>query len=126
MHLALGEILQQEGRSDEALVEAAAVLEADRRNRFALDLQGRAFRDLRRFDEADEIADRLLAEDPGDPKSAYLQVSIAEQRGDFETAVAQRENNLSQPEAEGEVGLGNRRVFLVHLVFVYQRLGRLY
>ena len=69
-------------------------------------------------------ADRLLAEDPGDPKSAYLKVSIAEQRGDFETAVAQLENILSQPEAEGEEGLGNRRVFLVHLGFGYQRLGR--
>ena len=124
VHLALGEILQQEGRSEEALVQAAAVLEADPRNRFGLDLQGRALRDLRRFDEADDIADRLIAEDPSDPKSAYLKVSIAESRGDFETAVAVLEKILDQPEAEGEEGLGNRRVFLVHLGFGYQRLGR--
>ncbi len=124
VHLALGDVLQQQGRSEEALAEAAAVLEADPHNRFALDLQGRALRDLRRFEEADDVADRLLAEDPDDPKSAFLKVSIAEARGDFESAVAQLEQILSQPEVEGEEGLGNRRVFLVHLGFGYQRLGR--
>jgi tetratricopeptide (TPR) repeat protein len=124
VRLALGEILQQEGRLDEALEEAAAVLEADEKNRFALDLRGRALRDMRRFDEADDVADQLLAEDPDDPKAAFLKISIAEQRGDFETAVARLEDVVNAPEGELEESPGNMRVFLVHLGFGYQRLGR--
>ena len=55
----------------------------DAQNRFALDLKGRCLRDLRRFDEADAVADQLLAEDPDDLKAAFLKVTIAEQRRDF-------------------------------------------
>jgi tetratricopeptide (TPR) repeat protein len=124
VRLALADLLLQEGRSEEALEQAAAVLETDDKNRFALDYQGRALRDLRRFDEADDVADRLLAEDPDDPKAAFLKISIAEQRGDFETAVALLENIVNAPREETEESSANQRVFLVHLGFGYQRLGR--
>ncbi|MEE8217927.1 MAG: tetratricopeptide repeat protein [Vicinamibacteria bacterium] len=61
VRLSLGDVLLQESRLDEALEQAGAVLEIDSKNRFALDLKGRALRDLRRFEEADVVADQLVA-----------------------------------------------------------------
>ena len=86
--------------------------------------QGPRLRDLRRFDEAEAVADRLLADDPSDLKAAYLKVTIAEPRRDFAKAATLLEEILARPPADGEEGSGNQRVFLVHLGFAYQQLGR--
>jgi tetratricopeptide (TPR) repeat protein len=116
VRLGLGELLQGESRSEEALAEAEAVLSSDPANRFALDLKARSLRDLRRFDEAEAAADALVAADPKDLKAAYLKVTIAE---------ALLEELLSRPPVEGDDdGPSDRRVFLVHLGFAYQQLGR--
>ena len=49
LHLALGEVLARARRHPEALKEAEAVVAADPKNRFGLDLQARALRDMRQF-----------------------------------------------------------------------------
>lgn len=124
VHLSLGEILQRESRLDEALDQAEAVLELDSKNRFALDLKCRALRDLRRFGEASQVADRLVAADTDNLKYAYLRVTIAEAQGEFETAAALLEEILARPDLADPDTPGNDRVFLVHLGFAYQQLGR--
>jgi len=105
-----------------ALAEAEAVIRADPQNRFALDLKARCLRDLRRFDEADAVADKLIAGDRSDLKAAYLKVTIAEQRRDHARAAALLEEILARPASAEDAG--SRRVFLVHLGFAYQQLQR--
>ena len=124
VRLALGEVLQQSKRPEEALAEAEAVLQADASNRFALDLKGRCLRDLKRYDEADAVADALLAGDPNDLKAAYLKVTIAESRRDFAGAAALIEQVLGRARPGDEDAASNQRVFLLHLGFAYQQLER--
>jgi tetratricopeptide (TPR) repeat protein len=124
IRLALGEVLIGARRPQDALAEAQGVLTADEANRFALDLKGRALRDLRRFDEADAVADSLVASDPKDEKAAYLKVTIAEARHDFAGAAKLLEDVLARPAPADDEGASDRRVFLVHLGFAYQQLER--
>jgi tetratricopeptide (TPR) repeat protein len=124
--LALGEVLLRANRAQEAANEADAVLLTDAHNRFALELKGRALRDLKRFDEASVLADKALVEDPRDLKTAYLKVTIAEGRRDFKAAAAALEAILARGHGDesGPEASSNDRVFLVHLGFAYQQLGR--
>jgi len=124
VRLALGEALQRSGDQEGALQQAEVVLAADDSNRYALELKGRALRDLRRYDEAQLAADKLREYDPDDLKAAYLQVTIAEARRDYQRAVALLEEILAGPEDADAAGTDNARVFLVHLGFAYQQLGR--
>jgi tetratricopeptide (TPR) repeat protein len=124
--LGLGEILFRAHRNQEALAEANAVLAADAKNRYALDLQGRALRELKDYDGAARAADTVLALSPGDLKASYLKVTIAEGRRDFATAASLLEQILQRSrrgEDEEETG-ANDRVFLIHLGFAYQQLER--
>ena len=77
------DILYAAMRRNSALAEAKAVLQQDDSNHYALDLEGRCLRDLKRYDEADAVAGGLIAGDPNDLKAAYLKVTIAESRRDF-------------------------------------------
>jgi tetratricopeptide (TPR) repeat protein len=122
VRLGLGEVLFDERQTKDALVEAEAVLRADPQNRYALDLQARSLRDLRRFDEADAVADKLIAGDRGDLKSSYLKVTIAEQRRDHAKAAALLEELLARPASPEDAT--TRRVFHVHLGFAYQQMQR--
>jgi tetratricopeptide (TPR) repeat protein len=123
VRLALGDLLVGGRRPKEGLAEAEEVLASDQANRFALDLKGRALRDLRRFDEADAVADALVASDPNDQKGGYLKVTIAEGRRDYATAARLLEGILSRPTGGEDAG-SDRRVFLIHLGFAYQQLER--
>ncbi len=125
VRLALGEVLEQAKRPLEALAEAEAVIHADAENRFALDLKGRCLRDLRRYDEADVLADGLLAGNPSDLKAAYLKVTIAEARRDYAKTVSLIEGILARPRTK-EAGdtAASDRAFLLHLGVAYQQLGR--
>lgn len=124
LRLALGEVLQRARRPAEGLEEADAVLLADARNRFALDLKGRCLRDLGRHDEAAAAADELLAAEPGDLKAAYLKVTIAEARRDYAASIALIEGLLPQLKAAEPEAAEHRRVFLLHLGYAYQQLDR--
>jgi tetratricopeptide (TPR) repeat protein len=126
LHLDLGDVLLQARRPKEALAEAEAALGDDPHNRRALELKGRSLREQRRFDEAEQAADSLLAEEPGDLKAAYLKVTIAEARRDFAAAATGLETLLRR-KGDGEDPVqraSNDRVFLIHLGFAYQQLGR--
>ena len=58
-------------------------------NRFALELKGRALRDLRRFDEAHGRGrPARWPRDPDDLRRAFLKVTVAEARRDFAGAAA--------------------------------------
>jgi tetratricopeptide (TPR) repeat protein len=61
IRLGLGEVLLDDKKPQDALAEVRDRARDDPQNRFALDLKARALRDLRKFDEADALADRLLA-----------------------------------------------------------------
>lgn len=126
VRLKLGELLFEDRRYQEALGEAGAVIAADEGNGFALDLKGRALRELLAFDEANAVAERLLAADPSDLKAAYLKVTIAEKRRDYAAAAAELEKVLGRSRAgeDPKRSAGTDRVFLVHLGFAYQQLGR--
>ncbi len=78
----------------ESLVEAQAVFDVDADNRYALDLRGRALRDMRRLDEAEKVAERLIGLDPNDLKSRYLDMTIAEARRDYAAAAQKAETVL--------------------------------
>ena len=89
VRLALGEVLFRARRPQEALAEAEAVLAADAKNRFALDLKGRAAarpEAVRRGRTPPRT--RRWPQDPTDLKAAYLKVTIAEARRDFAAAAA--------------------------------------
>ena len=126
VRLSLGETLLRAKRPKEALAEAKAVLATDGKNRFALDLAGRAHRELREWDEALAAADQALAQEPTDLKALYLKVTIAEARRDYagasallETIVARNKRGEDPSESSN-----NDRVFLVHLGFAYQQQGK--
>jgi tetratricopeptide (TPR) repeat protein len=124
--LALGEVLFRARQYQDALGEADTVLAADAQNLYALELKGRAHRELKDFDKAAAAAARAFAQDPSDLKVAYLRVTIAEARHDFEGAVALIETVLKR-KRDGEEpaeAAGNDRVFLVHLGFALQQLNR--
>ena len=103
------------------------MLAADPKNRFALDLKGRALRDLqasstRPTPAADKAARPRTATDL---KAAYLKVTIAEARRDYAgAAAAARGDPGPQPRAARTPprAASNDRVFLVHLGFAYQQL----
>ena len=101
------------------------MLAADPKNRFALDLEGRALRDLRGFDEAAAAADALLAQDPQRPEGRLPEGH--DRRG--AARLRRRPRPCSRRSWPGrrradEEGASNDRVFLVHLGFAYQQLGR--
>jgi len=119
-------VLLRAKRYDEALAEAQAVLGVDADSRFALDLRGRALRDMRRLSEAEKVAEHLIELDPNDLKSRYLEMTIAEARRDYalaakkaEAVLARRKGGEDQDDAQA-----NDRIFLVHLGFAYQQLER--
>jgi tetratricopeptide (TPR) repeat protein len=123
VHLDLGEVLFHADRYKEALAEAEAVLAADSKNRYALDLKGRSQRDLKDYDGALKTADLLLSLEPGNPKAGYLKVTVAEARRDFAVAAAVLETLLAR-KAVGEEDGATTRVFLIHLGYAYEQLGR--
>lgn len=124
--LKIGEILIDTKRADEAVKLTDEMLKEDPSNRFALDLRARAFQGLRRLDEALAIAESLSASEPKDLKSAFLVVTLLEQKGSL-AAAEERLNTLVRRNTSGEdaesVGRNNR-VFWAHLGMVRQRLGR--
>lgn len=126
VRLKLAETLYRDRKLAETITEADRVLQADPDNRFALELKGKALRDQRRFDEALSLADQALARDATDLAAAYLKATVAESKRDFAGAAAQLERILARPREgeEGEQRAGNDRLFLVHLGFDYQQLGR--
>ena len=121
----LGEVLEQSQRPQEALAEAEAVLAADPKNRFALDLKGASLRDLRRFDEAQAVADRPWPLRPQRPEGASTSRSRSPRRAATSRAAAAllEEILARQPPRRGGAAPA-RRVFLVHLGFAYQQLER--
>ena len=126
VRLKLGDLLLRARRAKEGLAEADVVLAADAENRFALDIKGRALRDLRRFDEAQAVADQLLSKDPNDLGSAFLKVTVAEARRDFAGAATELERLLKRPRRpeNAEKDTRDDRTLLVHLGAAYQRLDR--
>lgn len=124
LRLALGEVLFRARRHAEALAEAETILAMDGKSRLGLDLQARAFRELRQLDKAAAAADKLLAEDPYDVKTGFLRATIDEARRDFK-AVAGRLVLLLGRSRKGEDAAetaGTDRVLLVHLGFAYEQL----
>ena len=113
-------------RPKEALAEAEAVLAADPQNRFALDLKAARLRDLRRFDEA-RRGRRQAAR--GRPQRPQGRLPEGDGRGGAPRLRGARrpllEEILARPRRrERREDAGNGRVFLVHLGFAYQQLGR--
>lgn len=127
LRLALGEVLLRAKRYEESLAEAQAVFGLDPNNRYALDLRGRALRDMRRLDEAGKVADRLIELDQNDLKSRYLDMTIAEARRDFAAAAQKAEAVLARHKTgeDPDEASANDRIFLVHLGFAHQQLGRI-
>lgn len=124
--LKMGEILIETHRGVEALALADEMLKQDENNRFALDLKARAFKELRRLDEALSIATSLAAGDPKDLKAAFLVVILLEQKGSLAQA-EERLESLVRRNTSGEDALSianNNRVFWAHAGMVRQRLGR--
>jgi tetratricopeptide (TPR) repeat protein len=102
------------------------MLGEDKSNRFALDLRARAFKELRRLDEALAIAESLSASEPGDLKAAFLVVTLLEQKGSL-VAAEERLGALLRRNTSGEDAESiarNNRVFWAHSGMVRQRLGR--
>jgi tetratricopeptide (TPR) repeat protein len=126
VRLRLADMLYRERQLEDTLTESNAVLAADPDNRFALELKGKALRDLKRFDEALALADQSLARDANDLAAAYLKATVAESRRDYAGAVQQLERLLARSH-EGEDAqqrASNDRAFLLHLGLDYQQLGR--
>jgi tetratricopeptide (TPR) repeat protein len=126
VRLKLAETLYRERKLEDTITESDLVLRGDPDNRFALELKGKALRDLRRFDEALKLAEDALARDATDLAAAYLKATISESRRDYAAAASQFEAILARPRQrdEGEQRSSNDRLFLVHLGFDYQQLGR--
>jgi tetratricopeptide (TPR) repeat protein len=126
VRLRLAEVLYRERKPEEVVAESNAVLAVDPDNRIALELKGKALRDLRRFDEALGVADQSLARNAGDLAAAYLKATVAEARRDYASAVAQFERLLARPRAgeDAEQRASNDRAFLLHLGLDYQQLDR--
>ena len=124
--LKIGEILIEAHRGTEALEMAEETLKEDKSNRFGLDLKARALKELRRVDEALDVALSLAAGDPKDLKAAFLVVTLLEQKGALDQA-EQRLNTLLRRNTSGEDAetiARNNRVFWAHLGMVRQRLER--
>jgi tetratricopeptide (TPR) repeat protein len=113
-------------RHKEALQEANAVLAADAKNRYGLELKGRVLRELKDFDGASKAADQALALDPKDLRAAFLKVTIAEARQEYQTAAEGLEAILARNRTGEEPGesVNNDRIFLARLGIAYQQLGR--
>jgi tetratricopeptide (TPR) repeat protein len=124
VQLALAEVYAELGEHSLALERADVVLTEDPANRLALDRKGRALRDLRRFDEAGAVVDRLLELAPGDLNASFLKVTLAEARRDPDTARRTLEQLLERDRAHEEPEQTRRydRIFLVHLGFAHQQL----
>jgi tetratricopeptide (TPR) repeat protein len=124
--LKIGELLIENRQGAEALGVAGEMLKQDESNRFGLDLKARALKELRRVDEALEIAEDLAASDPKDLKAGFLLVTLLEQKGSLEAAdeklSALLRRNTSGEDADG-IGRNNR-VFWAHAGMVRQRMGR--
>jgi len=124
LHVTLGEVLFRSRRYNEALAESDAVLKLDAKNRFGLDLKGRALREMHELDEADKVADLALGLDPRDLEAAFLKVTIAEARRDYTAVISALEAVLARDKT-GEKDSGSHdRLFLVHLGVANQQLGR--
>ncbi len=124
--LKVGEILIDTKRAEEAISLTDEMLREDKSNRFALDLRARAFKELRRLDEALAIAESLSASEPGDLKAAFLVVTLLEQKGSL-VAAEERLGALLRRNTSGEDAESiarNNRVFWAHSGMVRQRLGR--
>ncbi len=122
----LADTLYRLRKLDETITESNAVLGADPDNRYALELKGKALRDLRRFDDAVSLADQVLAHDANDLSAAYLKATVSEARRDHAGAAAQLERLLSRPHdgEDAQQRASNDRTFLLHLGLDYQQLGR--
>ena len=124
--LKIGEILIASHRGAEALEMANETLRQDQSNRFGLDLKARALKELRRIDEALEVAESLSAGDPKDLKAAFLVVTLLEQKGALDRAEeglnTLLRRNTSNEDADSVAR--NNRVFWAHAGMVRQRLGR--
>jgi tetratricopeptide (TPR) repeat protein len=126
MRLQLGEVLFSARRFKEALAEAGAVLRADAKNRYGLDLKGRSLRELKDFDGAAAAAEQALTLDAKDLRAAFLKVTVAEARQDHQAAADGLEailarNRTGEDPAES---VNNDRIFLARLGIAYQQLGR--
>lgn len=124
--LKAGDLLLSAKKPDEALKVASEVLAVDDKNRFALDLRARAFKDLGKIDEALEIAKRLALKDPSDLKSAFLVVTLLESKGSFTEAETQLQKLLTRDKKgeDPQDAMRNDRVFTAHVGIVRQQLGR--
>jgi tetratricopeptide (TPR) repeat protein len=126
VRLQLGDVLFGAQRHKEALQEAEAVLALDAKNRFGLDLKGRCLRELKDFDGAQTAAERALAADPNDVRAAFLKVTVAEARQDYEAAAKGLEAilNRNRGNEDAAESAANDRVFLARLGLAYQQLAR--
>jgi tetratricopeptide (TPR) repeat protein len=107
-------------------VETDAVLAADPRNRFALQVRGESLRDLRDFDGALAAVEQVLTQDANDLEAIFLKVTVAEARRDFTTAASELEKVLARERRQEDAAESGRndRLFLVHLAIAYGQLGR--
>jgi tetratricopeptide (TPR) repeat protein len=121
VRLDLGEILFRAQRFKEAETEAAAILERDSKNHYALNLKAGSQRELKDLDGAMKTADELVGLYPDDAKGAYLKVTIAEARRDFALSAALLETLLQRKPGMEE---GAARIFLIHLGYAYEQLNR--
>jgi tetratricopeptide (TPR) repeat protein len=122
LHLRLGEVLFRARRYQEALAEARAVLSTDPKNALAAYMEGETLRELKDFDGASKVVQSLLAQSPTDLKARFLQVTIAEGRRDFVESARLLEAILAESRRPDDGS--SERLFLVHLGFAYQQLGR--
>lgn len=124
--LKIGEILLERKDARAALAQADEIVKVDEENRFGRDLKVRALKELGRTDEALALAETLAASDPRDLKTAFLVITLLEQKGSFEVAEQRLEALLRRsPQGEDAESLGrNNRIFWAHMGLVRQRLGR--
>jgi tetratricopeptide (TPR) repeat protein len=125
VRLTLAETLINGRRNKEAAEEAAAALALDPKNRFALELKGRALRELKDFAGAEAVAKTLIDQDPQDPAALFLQITILEERHEWAAATQALRQALARPRQGDDAARAARQDhdFLLHLGVAETQLG---